>query len=114
VRKLGLAVCYVIAIGYIFSILLPAFYCYSNGCKGPGDLDAFTPAFLFTPVGALGTAVSLTNTIQQIRKKHYPWAFWPLAVIFSIVLLGVVVLIAWVIYYTAFHRGGTLQRFPNR
>jgi len=32
------------------------------------------------------------------------WAFWPLAIIFVIVLLGVIALIAIFIYYSAFHR----------
>jgi hypothetical protein len=103
-RRLGLAISYVIATGYIFSILMPSFYCFSHGCRGPGELDAFMPAFLFTPLGAIATAFSLKNTIQQIRKSHFSWAFWPLAFIFSIVLLGVFALIAFVIYHTAFHR----------
>jgi hypothetical protein len=103
-RRLGLAISYVIAGGYILSILLPSFYCYSHGCKGPGELDAFMPAFLFTPLGAIATGFSLNNTIQQIRKRHLPWAFWPLALIFSTVLLGVAVLIVWVVYHTVIHR----------
>jgi hypothetical protein len=103
-RRLGLAISYVIAAGYILSVLLPSFYCFSHGCRGPGDLDAFMPAFLFTPLGAIATSFALNNTIQHIRKGHSSWAFWPLAVIFSLVLLGVFVLIVWVIYHTAFHR----------
>jgi hypothetical protein len=103
-RRLGLAISYVIASGYIVSILMPAYYCLSHGCRGPGELDAFMPAFLFTPLGAIATAFSLHNTIQHIRKRNFAWAFWPLAVIFSTVLLGVFVLIAWVIYHTAFRR----------
>jgi hypothetical protein len=103
-RKLGLAICYAIATGYILSILLPAFYCFAQGCRGPGELDAFMPAFLFTPVGAIGAAFSLAHVVQQIKKKHLLWVFWPLAVIFSAVLLGVLILIAWVIYQTAVHR----------
>jgi len=103
-RRLGLAFGYVVTAGYILSILMPAIYCFSQGCRGPGDLDAFMPAFLLTPFGAIATAFSLNNAIQQIRKGHLSWAFWPLAVLFSAVLLGVVTLIAWVIYHTVFHR----------
>jgi hypothetical protein len=103
-RRLGLTISYVITIGYIFSILMPSLYCSWHGCRGPGDLDAFMPAFLFTPLGAITTAVSLMHAMQHIRKRQLSWVFWPLAVIFSIVLLGVVALIALVIYYTAFHR----------
>jgi len=104
-RKLGLAISYFIAIVYILSILLPSIYCLRHGCKGPGELDAFMPAFMLTPVGAIATAFSLHNAIQQIRKRQsWSWVFWPLAIIFAIVLLGVVALIALFIYYTASHR----------
>jgi len=104
-RKLGLAISYFIAIVYIFSILLPSLYCFRHGCRGPGELDAFMPAFAFTPFGAIATAFSLHNAIQHIRKRQsWSWAFWPLAIIFAIVLLGVIALIALGIYYTASHR----------
>jgi hypothetical protein len=102
-RKLGLTISYFIAAVYILSILLPAIYCFQYGSRGP-ELDAFMPAFALTPIGAIGTAFSLHNAIQHIRKKQWPWVFWPLAIIFTIVLLGVVTLIALVIYHTAFRR----------
>jgi hypothetical protein len=85
-RRLGLGISYFLATVYIFSILLPCLYCFQNGCRGPGELDAFMPAFLLTPAGAIATA------------------FWPLAVIFAIVLLGVITFVAWMVYETAFHR----------
>ncbi len=104
-RKLGLAISYFIAIVYVLSILLPAIDCLRHGCRGPGELDAFMPAFAFTPFGAIVTAFSLHNAIQRIRKRQsWSWVFWPLVIIFSTVLLGVVALIAIIIYYTAFHR----------
>jgi len=103
-RKLGLALCYGIAIVYILSILLPAFYCYSHGCRGPGELDAFMPAFAFTPLGAIATAFSLAHAVQNIKKGQSTWLFWPLALIFSLVLLGVIALIAAIIIHTALHR----------
>lgn len=104
-RKLGLAISYFIAIVYIFSILLPSLYCLRHGCRGPGEGDAFMPAFAFTPLGAIGTAFSLHNAIQHIRKRHsWSWFFWPLAIIFAIVLVGVIALVAWIIYETALHR----------
>ncbi|MGC2446074.1 MAG: hypothetical protein WA477_00410 [Candidatus Sulfotelmatobacter sp.] len=103
-RKVGLAISYFIATVYIFTILLPAVYCYRHGCKGP-ELDAFMPAFALTPFGAIGTAFSLRNAIQQIRRKSsWSWLLWPLAIIFAIVLLGVIALVAVGIYYTASHR----------
>jgi hypothetical protein len=104
-RKLGLTISYFIAVVYIFSILLPSIYCLRHRCKGPGELDAFMPAFGLTPVGAIATAFSLHNAIQQIRKRQsWSWVFWPLAIIFVIVLLGVIALIAFFIYHTASHR----------
>jgi len=104
-RKIGLAISYFVAIVYIFSILLPAVYCFRHGCKGPGELDAFMPAFLFTPIGTIATALSLRNAVQHIRKRHsWSWAFWPLAILFAIVLLGAIAFISWVVYETAFHR----------
>jgi len=104
-RKLGLAISYFIAIVYVFSILLPSIYCLRHGCGGPGELDAFMPAFMLTPLGGIATAFSLYNAIQHIRKKQsWSWVFWPLTIIFAIVLLGVIALIALGIYYTASHR----------
>jgi len=104
-RKIGLAISYFIAIVYVLSILLPSIYCLRHGCRGPGELDAFMPAFGLTPLGAIATAFSLYNAIQRIRKRQsWSWVFWPLAIIFAIVLLGVIALITLFIYYTAFHR----------
>jgi tellurite resistance protein TehA-like permease len=105
-RRLGVAVSYFIASGYILSILLPFLYCFQHHwCRGPAELDAFMPAFMLTPVGAIATAFSLRNAIQHIRKREsWSWVFWPLAIIFAIVLLGVIALIALGIYYTASHR----------
>ena len=104
-RKLGLAISYFIAIVFVLSIVLPSIYCLRNGCKGPGELDAFMPAFMLTPLGGIGTVFSLRNTVQQIRKRHsWSWAFWPLAMIFAIVLLCVIALIAMFVYYTVLHR----------
>jgi hypothetical protein len=104
-RRLALAISYFIAIVYVFSILLPSLYCFRHGCRGPGEGDAFMPAFFLTPLGAIATAFSLHNAIQHIRKRQsWPWVFWPVAIIFAIVLLGVIALIALGVYYTAFHR----------
>ncbi|MGO9088001.1 MAG: hypothetical protein ACLQBK_22520 [Candidatus Sulfotelmatobacter sp.] len=104
-RKLGLAIAYFIATVYILSILLPSIYCLQHGCRGPGEGDAFMPAFFLTPVGAIATAFSLHNAIQQIRKRQsWSWVFWPAAIIFAIVLLSAISFIALLIYYTAFHR----------
>ncbi len=103
-RRIGLAASYFIAIIYILSVLLPAVYCLRQGCRGPGELDAFMPAFMLTPLGAIGTAFSLRHSIQHIRNKSWSWAFWPLTVIFAIVLLGITALITWIVYETAIHR----------
>jgi len=62
------------------------------------------PAFFFTPLGGITAVFSLINAIQHIRKRQWSWVFWPLAIIFSAVLLGVVAFIALIVYYTAFHR----------
>ena len=103
--RLGLAISYFIAIVYFLLILLPSVYCFQHGCKGPGELDAFMPAFALTPFGAISTAFSLRDAIQRIRKRQsWPWLFWPLAIIFAIVLLGVIALIGLFIYYTVVHR----------
>jgi hypothetical protein len=104
--KLGLAISYFIASVYVLSILLPSLYCLRHGCRGPGELDAFMPAFALIPFGTIATAFSLHNAVQQIRKKQsWSFVFWPPAIIFAIVLLGTIAVVAWVIYETAFHRG---------
>ena len=102
-RKLGLAISYFVAIVYVLSILLPSIYCVRHGCKGP-EGDAFMPAFFLTPYGAIATAVSLYNAIQHIRKRQsWSWVFWPLAIIFAIVLLGTIAFIALLIYQLTIH-----------
>ena len=102
-RKLGLAISYFIAIVYVLSILLPSIYCLRHGCKGP-EGDAFMPAFFLTPYGAIATAVSLYNAIQHIRKRQsWFWIFWPLAIIFAIVLLGAIAFVASLIYELTIH-----------
>jgi hypothetical protein len=103
-RRVGLAISYIVTIGYILSILLPSLYCFSHGCRGPGELDAFMPAFLLTLPGAIATAFSLNHAIQNIRNRQSSWIFWPLAIIFSAVLLGVIALVGFVICHTAFRR----------
>jgi len=101
-RKLGLTISYFFTTVYILSILLPSVYCFRHGCRGP-DLDAFMPAFFLGPWGGVATAFSLRNTVQHIRKRQSGWVFWPLAIIFAIVLLGTIAFFGWVIYETAFH-----------
>jgi hypothetical protein len=104
-RKVGLGISYFVATVYVFSILWPCLYCFQHGCRGPGELDAFMPAFGLTPFGAIATVFSLRDAIQHIRKKQaWSWVFWPLAIIFAMVLLGIIALIMLFIYYTASHR----------
>ncbi len=104
-RRLGLAISYFVSIVYILSILLPSVYCLRQGCRGPAELDAFMPAFGLTPFGAIATAFSLHNAIQHIRKRQlWSWVFWPLAILFATVLLGVIAFIVWIVYETASHR----------
>lgn len=103
-RKVGLAISYFISSVYFLSILLPAVYCLRHGCHGP-ELDAFMPAFMLTPMGGIATAFSLRNAIRQIRKRQpWSWIFWPLAMIFAIILLCVIALIGFFVHYTVFHR----------
>jgi hypothetical protein len=104
-RRLGLALAYFVASVYFLSIVLPSVYCLRQGCRGPGELDAFMPAFGLTPFGAIATAFSLRNAVQHIRKREpWSWAFWLPAIIFALVLLGVIAFIVWFIYETASHR----------
>ena len=103
-HKLGLGIAYFIAIVYILSILYPCVYCLQHRCSG-SDWDGFMPAFMLTPVGAIATAFSFHNTIQNIRKRNSrSWFFWPLAIVFGLVLLCVIALIGFFVYYSAVHR----------
>lgn len=102
-RKLALAISYFISIVYVSSIFFPAVYCLRHGCKGP-EGDAFMPAFFLTPLGAITTAFSLHNAIQNIRKRQsWSWVFWPVAIIFAIVLLGAITFVVMLIYALATH-----------
>lgn len=103
-RKVALGISYFITTLYIFLIVSPSIYCLQHGCRGP-EGDIFMPAFFLTPLGGIATASSLLHAIQQIRKKDaWSWMFWPLAIIFAIVLLGVIGFIALLIYHLASHR----------
>ena len=102
-RRLGLVILYFITSIYIFLIVSPAMHCLRHGCRGP-EGDAFMPAFFLTPLGGIATAISLAHAIQQIRKRDScSWVFWPLAIIFAVVLLGVIAFVALLIYELASH-----------
>jgi hypothetical protein len=104
-RRLGVAIAYFITIVYLLLILLPSLYCYRTGCKGPGELDAFMPAFFLVPLGGIATAFSLRNAIQHIRKRgSWSWFFWPAAIVFATLLLATIAFIGILVYYTAFRR----------
>lgn len=105
-RRIALGIAYFISIVYVLLIILPLIYCYQHQwCKGPGEGDAFMPAFLFTPGAVVVLSFSLHNSIQNIRRRQpWSWIFWSLAIVFAIVLLGIIALIALAIYYIAFHR----------
>jgi len=105
-HKLGLGIAYFIATVYVLSIVLPWLYCFQHAwCKGPGEGDAFMPAFFLAPLGTIVTAFSLHNAIQHLRKRQsWFWVFWPPAIIFGIVLLGTLAFIAFLIYQMAVHR----------
>ena len=70
-----------------------------HGCRGGGEGDAFIPAFFLTPLGAVATAFSLRSAMQQ----SWSWVFWPLAIIFAIVLLGAIAFIVLLVHQLASH-----------
>jgi hypothetical protein len=103
-RKIGIAVSYAIAIAYLCLILMPAEYSIQHQCSGP-DYDGFMPAFLFIPLGGVATAFALRDAAGRIRRgTSWSPVIWPLAVLFGVVLAAIAVLVAIVIYMTAFHR----------
>jgi hypothetical protein len=103
-RKVALALLYFVSIGYVFLIVSASVYCLQHGCKGP-EGDIFMPAFFLTPVGVVAVALSLRHSIQQIKKRQrWSWLFWPLTIIFAIVLLAAVAFIVMLIYELATHR----------
>jgi hypothetical protein len=104
VRRLAFALAYLIAFVYILLILLPSVYCLQHGCKGGGEGDIFMPAFFFIPLGVLGTAFSLYDSIQNIRRGYLAWVFWPLAVLFAAVLLGIAAFVGLLVFELATHR----------
>ena len=83
-RKLGLGISYFIAIVYILLIVLPCLYCYQHGwCKGPGEGDAFMPAFALTPLGAIGTAFRCATPYNKSEKNNRGPGFFRLLRLFS-------------------------------
>lgn len=103
IRKVALAILYFISLGYIFLIVSASVYCLQHGCKGP-EGDIFMPAFFLTPLGIIALALSLRHSIQQISKRQsWSWLFWPLAIIFAVVLLAAVAFIVMLIYELASH-----------
>ncbi len=95
IRKIFVAIAYFVALLYVASIAWPAEYCLRHGCKG-SDLDAFMPAFVLTPFGAIAAAFALRHSIQRIKSGSA--IFWPLAILFAILLAAVAAFIAWIIY----------------
>lgn len=72
------------------------------------------PAFAFTPFGAVATGFSLHNAVQNIRKRDSrSWLFWPLAILFAIVILGVIALIALFVFYTVYGNRALHRSFPH-
>lgn len=103
-HRIGLAIAYLVAGLYVFLVVSPALYCFQHGCRGPGEGDAFMPAFFLTPVGGIAAAFCLYHAIHNIRKgAPLSWLFWPLAIVSATVLLGVIAFIASLIYFIAFH-----------
>ena len=103
-RKLGFAISYFVSIftSYRFCCLL---FTVSGRIQRTGRADAFMPAFGLTPFGAIAPGFSLHNAVQHIRKRQaWSWVFWPLAILFATVLLGVIAFIVWIVYETASHR----------
>src|ERR1700689_3038388 len=104
IRKVGLGILYFIAILYLLMILLPTVYCLRHGCRGPGEGDAFMPAFMLIPIGSIATTFCLRNAILHIRARHsLSWLYWPLAIIFGIFLAGSVGFILLLIFMLKFH-----------
>jgi hypothetical protein len=103
-RQAGFAICFFVTILYIFLIVSPSIYCLTHGCRGPGEGDAFMPAFFLSPWGAIATAFSLGHAIHNVRKGQRTWIFWPLAVIFAIVLLATIAFFGMLIYELSTHR----------
>jgi hypothetical protein len=104
VRKVALAILYFVSLGYIFLIVSASVYCLRHQCNGP-EGDIFMPAFFLTPLGIVAVALSLRHSIQQIRKSQpWSWLYWPLAIIFAVVLLAAVAFIVMLIYELAAHR----------
>jgi hypothetical protein len=103
VRKVALAISYFVSLGYVFLIVSASVYCLQHGCKGP-EGDIFMPAFFLTPLAIVAVALSLRHSIQQIRKRQpWSWLYWPLAIIFAVVLLAAVAFIVMLIYELAAH-----------
>ena len=83
-RKLGLAISYFIAIVYILLILWPLLYCYQHQwCKGAGELDAFMPAFMLTPLGAIARGSHCTMPYNTSGKDGHGPGFYGLLRLFS-------------------------------
>jgi hypothetical protein len=111
--KIAWGIAYFFAILYIVLTVWPAIYCWQHSCRGP-DLDAFMPAFFLSPWGAVACGFTLGHAIQHIRKKQSLWLFWPLAIIFGLVLLGTIAFLGWVIFSTAFHRSHLVITQPGK
>jgi len=56
------------------------------------------------PHDLLHPRFTLNNCGQNIRGNSRPWLFWPLAILFALVLLGVVALVVFFVVETIWHR----------
>jgi hypothetical protein len=112
-RRVPIGIAYFVAILYILLIVSPALYCLQHACRGP-ELDGFMPAFFLSPWATVATGFCLANSIQHIRKKQSAWLFWPLAIIFGIILLATIAFLAWVIFFTVFHHSHLTITSPGK
>lgn len=100
-----LAICYALALGYVFILIEPTYYCVTRGCSGPGEGDIFVIPFLLGLGGVPAMVAALAHSIVQMKKKtEWAWLFRILAAVFGAVLVSIGLIFAYAGVTSSFHR----------
>lgn len=100
-----LVLCYALALGYIFMLVKPTYYCMMHGCSGAGEGDIFFIPFILGLGGVPVTVAALAHSIVQMKKKtRWAWLFRIFAVVFGTVLVSIGLIFAYAGVASSFHR----------
>ena len=100
-----LVICYALAIGYVFTLAEPIYYCATRGCSAPGEGDIFFMPFILGLGGVPVMVAALAHSIVQSKKKtEWAWLFRIFAAVFGTTLVSIGLVFTYAGVTSSFHR----------